>query len=104
MTPGSSVSIKGSLISQSDFYFNGQFEGTIQADQSTVTIGPNGKLLGDVTARQVIVCGVVTGNVSAAERVDLQKISQLDGKVSTARISIEDGACFKGSVDIPRSK
>ena len=63
MTPGSSVSIKGSLISQSDFYFNGQFEGTIQADQSTVTIGPNGKLLGDVTARQVIVCGVVTGNV-----------------------------------------
>lgn len=97
---GSTVSIKGSVISHADFYFDGHLEGPIQAVHSLVTLGPNARVTGDIRARRIVVDGVVRGNLLAVEQIALGKNSRLEGNLATARISIQDGAYFKGRVDM----
>lgn len=97
------MSIKGNLISGADFYFNGEFEGSIQAVNSLVTLGPNSKIVGNIRARRVIVSGSVLGDVLAVEQIALRAGSRLDGNLSCARICLEDGSYFQGKVDIRES-
>ena len=79
---------------------DGDVEGTIECQDNKLTIGPNGKLQAAVRAREVIVLGQIKGNVEAADRIDIRKDARLVGDIKTARIVIEDGAYFKGSIDI----
>jgi cytoskeletal protein CcmA (bactofilin family) len=101
-TIGKSVVIKGQIYSREDLYLDGEVEGTIDCQESKVTIGPHGRIQAAVKAREVVVLGAVQGNVDAADKIDIRKDAKLVGDIKTARIVIEDGAFFKGSIDITR--
>jgi cytoskeletal protein CcmA (bactofilin family) len=98
---GKSVKVKGQIFSQEDLTIDGEVEGTVSAEGHRLTIGPNGKLQTDgVKAREVIVMGKMHGSVEATEKVYIRKDAHLVGDVQTAGIIIEDGAYFKGGIDI----
>jgi cytoskeletal protein CcmA (bactofilin family) len=99
-TVGKSVKIIGQIFTKEDLYVDGDVEGTIESLDNKVTIGPNGRVQAGIKAREVIILGQVQGNVETSDKVDLRKDAKLVGDITTARISIEDGALFKGSIDI----
>lgn len=99
-TIGKAVKVNGQIISQEDLYVDGDVEGTIELIQHKLTIGPNGKVHSAIKAREVVVLGSIQGNVDASERIEIRKDAKLVGDIKTARIVIEDGAYFKGSIDI----
>jgi len=99
---GSGLSIKGTVISGEDLYFDGEVDGSVQADRSTVTVGPNARLTAGINARKVVIEGSVVGTIEASESIELRTTGNLVGNITTPRIVIEDGAYFKGSVDISR--
>ena len=72
----------------------------MEAQEHRVTVGPNGKVHAGVKAREIVVLGAITGNVEATDKIDIRKDARLVGDIKTARIVIEDGAYFKGSIDI----
>jgi cytoskeletal protein CcmA (bactofilin family) len=97
---GSSLSIEGTVTSREDLYFDGQVEGSIEAARSTVTVGPNASLDTVIRAKRVIIAGAMTGSIVASESVELLATSNLAGNITAARILIQDGAYFKGSIEI----
>jgi cytoskeletal protein CcmA (bactofilin family) len=99
-TIGKSVKIVGQIFAKEDLYVDGDVEGTIESQDNKVTIGPNGRVQAGIRARDVIILGQVQGNVETSDKVDIRKDAKLVGDITTARISIEDGALFKGSIDI----
>ena len=99
-TIGKSVKIIGQIFTKEDLYVDGDVEGTIESQENKVTVGPNGRVQASIKAREVIILGQVQGNVETSDKVDLRKDAKLVGDITTARISIEDGAIFKGSIDI----
>ncbi|HUI83903.1 MAG TPA: polymer-forming cytoskeletal protein [Candidatus Binatia bacterium] len=101
-TIGKSVVVKGELSGSEDLILDGEVEGSITLRGQTLTVGPNGRVRANIEARNVILHGRVNGNIKAAERVDLRKSASLTGDIVTARISIEDGAFFKGGIDIQK--
>ncbi len=101
---GKSVVVKGELSGSEDLMVDGEVEGSITLRGQTLTIGPNGRVRANVEARNVVVHGRLDGNIHATERVDLRKSASLTGDIATARISIEDGAFFKGGIDIQKTE
>ncbi len=97
---GKAVVVKGEIHSREDLYIDGEIQGTVDLLESKLTIGPNGKIQATIRAREVVVFGTVQGNVEATEKIDIRKEAKLVGDIRTARIVIEDGAFFKGSIDI----
>jgi cytoskeletal protein CcmA (bactofilin family) len=97
---GKSVQIKGELTGSEDLYLDGSIEGTVDLRDHSLIIGPNGKIKAAISARDLVVHGRVEGNITATGRVELRKSCTLIGDVSTQRIVIEDGAFFKGAIDI----
>jgi len=97
---GKSVQIRGELTGSEDLYLDGEIEGTIDLRDHSLIIGPNGRIKAAITARDLVVHGRIEGNVTASGRVELRKSSTLIGDISTQRIVIEDGAFFKGAIDI----
>jgi len=100
---GAAVWIKGDITSREDLRLDGEAEGRLQVD-GRLTVGQQGKAHCNITAREVVMSGKVEGNIDASERVVLAKGSELTGDVKTAGIVIEDGAFFKGGIDIVRPK
>ena len=76
----------------------------IESQDNKVTIGPNGRVQAGIRAREVVILGQVQGNVEATDKVDIRKDAKLVGDITTSRISIEDGALFKGSIDIRKAE
>lgn len=101
---GKSVKIKGEIFSREDLYLDGEIEGTVEVPEHRLTVGPHGRLQAGVKAREVVVLGSVNGNVEASEKIDIRKEARLVGDIKTGRIIIEDGAYFKGSIDIVREQ
>ena len=101
---GKSVVVKGQILSREDLTIDGEVEGTIEMQEHRLTIGQNGKVRASVKAREVIVLGTLHGNVETGDRIDIRKEAKLVGDIRTARIVIEDGAYFKGNVDIVRAE
>src|ERR1700735_287489 len=101
-TIGKAVKIIGQIFTKEDLYVDGDVEGTIEAQENKVTIGPNGRVQANIRAREVIILGQVQGNVETSDKVDIRKDAKLVGDITTSRISIEDGALFKGSIDIKK--
>src|ERR1043166_2308014 len=99
-TIGKAVKIIGQIHSKEDLFVDGDVEGTVEAPDHKLTIGPNGTVHATVKAREVVALGSIQGNVEATERIEIRKDAKLIGDIRTARIVIEDGAYFKGSIDI----
>jgi cytoskeletal protein CcmA (bactofilin family) len=99
---GKSVVIKGELSGSEDLYLDGEVEGTIELQKNALTVGPNGRIRAHVNARDVIIHGKVDGNIRASDKVELKRTAVLVGDIQTQRITIEDGAYFKGAIDIQR--
>ncbi len=97
---GKSVLVKGQIFSREDLTIDGEVEGTIELADSRLTVGPNGKVTANIKAREIIVLGMVNGNMDVADKIDIRKEAKLVGDIRSARVVIEDGAYFKGSIDI----
>ena len=97
---GKSVRIKGDLSGSEDLYIDGQVDGTIQLSGNSLTIGPNGRVHANVSAKNVIVGGTIDGNIQAGERTELRKTAVVNGDVQSKRIAIEEGAFFNGKLEI----
>jgi len=100
---GSNVHVKGDITGTEDLLIDGSVEGLIQLDERKLTVGATAKLTADVNARDVVVYGSVKGNVRATGRIEIKKDGSIIGNLKTAQIMIEDGADFKGSIEIDRS-
>jgi cytoskeletal protein CcmA (bactofilin family) len=92
--------VKGEVSGSESLYVDGKVEGSISLAGNRVTIGRNGQVAANITAREVVVLGKVKGNITASDRVDIRSEGSLTGDVIAQRISIEDGAYFKGGIDI----
>lgn len=99
---GTSMVIKGDIFSREELYVDGDVEGKLEL-QHRLTIGPRGKVRANIKAREVVVAGDVQGNVEASDKITIHKNGSLIGDIKTAGIVIDDGAYFKGSIDIVRS-
>jgi len=99
-TIGKSLVVKGEVTGSESLYIDGKVEGAINLPGNRVTVGRNGQVAANIVAREVVVLGKVRGNCQASDRVDIRSEGSLTGDVIAARISIEDGAFFKGGIDI----
>jgi len=98
---GKSMKIIGEIFSEEDLYVDGELEGTLEL-RNRLTIGPSGKATANIRAKEVVVFGTVRGNVEAEDRISLRAGASIVGDIKTAGIVIEDGAYFKGGIDISR--
>ncbi|HYS05374.1 MAG TPA: polymer-forming cytoskeletal protein [Candidatus Dormibacteraeota bacterium] len=103
MNIGPSIQIKGELQGDEDLTIDGRVEGKIELRDHNLTIGPNGKIKADLHANTIVIAGDVQGNAYAKERVEIAPTGRLNGDIISPRITIADGAHFKGSVDMERS-
>jgi cytoskeletal protein CcmA (bactofilin family) len=99
---GSNMLIIGKVQSSEDLYVDGEVRGTLEAENCRLTIGPNGKANAGAKAREVDIMGRIDGDVITQEKISIRKGGQLVGDIRAAGIVIEDGAYFKGSIDIIR--
>jgi cytoskeletal protein CcmA (bactofilin family) len=99
-TIGKSLVVKGEVTGSESLYIDGKVEGAINLPGNRVTVGRNGQVSANISAREVVVLGKVRGNINASDRVDIRSEGSLTGDVIAQRISIEDGAFFKGGIDI----
>ena len=97
---GPGIQIKGEITSDEDLRLEGKVEGPISLGGNRLTVGGSAHVRADIVAREVSVAGEVTGNVTARERIEIKKGGSIMGDLSTARLAIEDGAFFKGSIEI----
>jgi cytoskeletal protein CcmA (bactofilin family) len=101
-TIGKGLYIKGEITGSESLFVDGKVEGSINLVGNRVTVGRNGQVACTIVAREIVILGKVRGNISASDRVDIRAEGSLTGDVSAARISIEDGAFFKGGIDIKK--
>src|SRR5581483_402637 len=99
-TIGRSLVIKGEVSGAESLYVDGRIEGTIVMKDNRVTIGRNGTVAANITAREVVIMGKVNGNIDCSDRLDIRSEGSLVGDVITPRISVEDGAMLKGSIQV----
>jgi len=97
---GRSLTIKGEVSGSESLYIDGRIEGSISIPDSRVTIGRNGSVAANIAAREVVIMGKVHGNIQCSDRLDIRSEGSLTGDVTTQRISVEDGAVLKGSVQV----
>ena len=99
---GASLHIKGEITGNEDLQIDGSVEGLVQLEDRKLTIGASARVTADIIAREVAVYGNVKGNLRARDRIEIKKDGSVVGDLTTARIMIEDGAYFKGSIEIDR--
>ncbi len=99
---GPSLHVKGEITGNEDLHVDGSVEGLIQLEDRKFVVGASAKVTADVIAREVVVYGNVKGNLRARDRIEIKKDGSVVGDLTTARIMIEDGAYFKGSIEIDR--
>jgi cytoskeletal protein CcmA (bactofilin family) len=99
----SSLHVKGEICGDGDLLIDGSVEGLIQLDERKLTVGATAKLTADIVAGEVVVYGSVQGNIRATDRIEIKKEGSVNGDLITPQIMIEDGAYFKGSIEIERS-
>ncbi len=97
---GSSIVIKGTVSGDEDLVIQGKVEGTIELGKNEVTVGESGKVAADINAKTVRIDGEVTGDVSGGEKVVISKSGNVRGNIVAPRVTLEDGAVFKGSIDM----
>ena len=103
-TIGRTVVIKGEVTGSESLYIDGRVEGSITFKDNRVTVGRNGVVQANILAKEVVIMGKVTGNVECSDRVDIRSEGTLNGDVVSQRISVEDGAMLRGSVQLNPSE
>jgi cytoskeletal protein CcmA (bactofilin family) len=103
-TIGRTLVIKGEISGAESLYIDGRIEGKLSLPDNRVTIGRNGTVQANITAREVVVMGKVSGNIECSDRVDIRSEGVVNGDVSTMRISVEDGAVLKGGIEVRSSE
>ena len=101
---GRSVVSHGEISAGEDISVEGQFDGTINIKDHCLTVGTNGQVKAEIQARQVIIHGTVNGNITAREKVEIRRTGRVQGDLTAAGVAIEDGAYFKGSIEIQREE
>jgi cytoskeletal protein CcmA (bactofilin family) len=101
---GPTILVKGEISSEEDLQIDGKVEGPVSLKGHRLTVGRTAQLNSEINAREVIVYGNVSGNVRSRDRVEIKKDGQVIGDITTTRISIEEGAYFKGHIEIERSQ
>jgi len=99
-TIGRSLVIKGEISGAESLYIDGRIEGTVNFADNRVTIGRNGVVVANITAKEVVIMGKVTGNILCTDRLDIRSEGSLTGDVVTPRVCVEDGALLKGAVEV----
>jgi cytoskeletal protein CcmA (bactofilin family) len=97
---GSSVTIRGELFGKEDLYMDGIVEGTISLPESRLTVGPNARVVADLSAQDVVIYGRVEGNIRATGRIELRESAVVRGDIVAGRLSIEENASIKGKVEL----
>lgn len=97
---GKSVVVRGDISGKEDLYLDCDIEGTINLSENRLTLGPDARVIADVTVRDLVVFGRLTGNVHASGRVDLRQSASLTGDIVAGRLSIEESAILKGRVEL----
>ncbi len=100
---GKNVTVKGQIFAREDLTIDGEVEGTVECQEHRLTIGPNARVQAGLKAREIVIQGSIQGNVDATDKIDIKKEAKLVGDIKTSRIVIEDGAYFKGSIDISKA-
>jgi len=100
---GASMTVKGEVYSREELHVDGEIQGSVELHHR-LTVGPNGKIRANVLAKEVVVYGSIQGNVQSAEKIIIREKGSLVGDIKTAGIVIEDGAYFKGSIDITKAE
>jgi cytoskeletal protein CcmA (bactofilin family) len=104
-TLGPGLTLKGELTGHEDLYLDCKFEGPVNFGGHRVTIGRNSNVEGDVVAREAVLYGKLSGDLNAHDRMEIKKGGAFTGDLTTGRISIEEGAFFKGHIEVdPSSK
>jgi cytoskeletal protein CcmA (bactofilin family) len=103
-TLGPGLTVKGQISGDEDLQIDGKVEGSISLKGQRLTVGPNGEIVSDVHAREVIVYGKVRGNLFAEDRIEVKKDGSVVGNITGGRVLIEDGAYLKGQIEIERGK
>ena len=101
---GQSVAITGELSGSEDLLIQGQIDGKIELPKNVLTIGPNGRIKAQVWAKVVIVMGTVNGTITATEKIDIRETASVNGNLVAPRIGIEDGAHFRGKIEMQPSQ
>jgi cytoskeletal protein CcmA (bactofilin family) len=101
---GKSIVIKGELSGGEDLTIEGEVEGKIELRDHVVTIGSNGRIKAQITAKSIVVLGHVAGNLIATDKVDIQESGSVEGDVVAPRVAIADGSHFRGSIDMQRKE
>ena len=101
---GTSVTIKGQIMSREDLTIDGDIEGSIDLNGHSLTVGATGNVRSDIKAREVVIYGTVHGDIEATDKIEIRSKATLVGDIRTARVMIDDGAYFKGAVDIIRKE
>jgi cytoskeletal protein CcmA (bactofilin family) len=99
---GKSIVISGELSGSEDLTIEGRVDGKIELRNHVLTIGANGRITAQVTAKSIIVLGHVTGNLAATEKVDIRETGSVEGDIVAPRVAIADGSHFRGSIDMQR--
>lgn len=99
-TIGRTLVIKGEVTGNESLYVDGRIEGSLTFKDHRVTVGRNGVVAANITAREVVIMGKVTGNIDCTDRVDIRSEGSLTGDIRSRRISVEDGAMVRGSVQL----
>lgn len=97
---GRTLVIKGDVTGSESLYIDGRIEGTLTFKEHRVTVGRNGVVAANIAAREVVIMGKVTGNIECSDRVDIRSEGSLTGDIVSQRISVEDGALLRGSVQL----
>lgn len=100
---GASLHVKGEITGNEDLAIDGSVEGLVHLEDRKLTVGASARLTADIIAREVVVYGNVKGNLRARDRIEIKKDGSVIGDLTTARIMIEDGAYFKGSIEIDKA-
>lgn len=103
-TIGKGLLVKGEITGSESLFIDGKVEGSVVLPGNRVTVGRNGQVAASITAREIVILGKVRGNIVASDRVDIRAEGALTGDVTAARISIEDGAYFKGGIELRKAE
>ena len=104
MDLGSSMIIRGELSASEDLTLSGRMEGRISVPDHTLTIGPHADIKAEIAGKAVIIMGAITGNITADERVDIRATGAVTGDIVSPRLSVAEGGCLRGKVDMPRTR
>jgi cytoskeletal protein CcmA (bactofilin family) len=101
---GKSIVFKGELTGSEDLEIDGAIEGDVKLPEHELTVGPNGRVVASVTAKNIQIIGRVSGNVTATERVEIQATGVVEGDIRAPRLLVQEGAVVNGAIEMTGAK